>query len=126
MSNYDYIRDKNFANISPEERKEAARKGGIKSGETRRRKRLMAEEADLLLSKKCKSRKGQEVLAEIGAKSGSYQMAAIAQQILKAVDGDLDALTWLRDILGEKPAEKLESNVRTLFGFADIEDDITG
>lgn len=126
MGNLSNIVDHNFKDKTPEERHALAVAGGKASGAARRRKRLMAEEADILLSKKCKSEKGKKALEEIGAKSGSCQMAAIAQQVVKAMDGDLNALTWLRDILGERPAEKLEENVRTVFGFADeIYDELT-
>lgn len=126
MAGYENIKDRGFDTLSPEERKKRAREGGKASAEDRKRKRLMEQEADILLSRKCTTKAGKAALEELGLKTGSNQMAMIAQQVKKAVEGDMGALNWLRDILGEKPAEKMDSSLRTIFGFEGAGDDITG
>ena len=126
MAGYDNIKDKGFDTLPPEERKRRASEAGKASGEARRRKRLMEQEADILLSRQCKTKKGKAALEELGLKSGSNQMAMVAQQVIKAMEGDMDSLNWLRDILGEKPAEKLDSSLRTVFGFEGIDDESSG
>lgn len=126
MGNIENIRNNSFDRLSEEERKQRARNGGKASGEARKRKRLMEQEADILLSRKCTTMAGKAALAELGIKTGSNQMAMIAQQVKKALEGDMAALNWLRDILGETPVEKIDSSVKTVFGFEGIGDDISG
>lgn len=126
MANYENIEKYGFDKLSEEEHKKRSSKGGKASGEARRRKRLMEQEADLLLSRQCKTKKGKRALEELGIKTGSNQMAMVAQQVIKATEGDMDALNWLRDILGEKPADKLDSSLRTVFGFEGIDDETSG
>ncbi len=126
MAGIDNIRDNSFDRLSEEERKRRARNGGKASAEARKRKRLMEQEADILLSRKCTTKAGKAALEELGLKTGSNQMAMIAQQVKKAVEGDMSALNWLRDILGEKPAEKMDSSIKTVFGFEGIDDEISG
>lgn len=105
VAGYENIKDRGFDTLSPEERKKRASEGGKASAEARRRKRLMEQEADILLSRPCKTKKGKAALEELGYKGGSNQMAMIAQQVIKAMEGDMSALNWLRDILGERPIE---------------------
>lgn len=105
MAGYDNIKDKGFDKLPEEERKRRASNGGKAAAESRKRKRLMEQEADILLSRKCTTMAGKAALAELGLKTGSNQMAMIAQQVKKALEGDMNALNWLRDILGEKPIE---------------------
>lgn len=126
MANYENIEKYGFDKMPEEERKRLGSKGGKASGETRRRKRLMEQEADLLLSRQCRTKKGKKALEELGIKTGSNQMAMVAQQVISALEGDMNALNWLRDILGEKPAEKLDSSLRTVFGFEGIDDECSG
>lgn len=126
MAGYENIKDRGFDTLTPEERKRRASEGGKASAEARKRKRLMEQEADILLSRPCKTQKGKAALAELGYKSGTNQMAMVAQQVVKALEGNMDSLNWLRDILGEKPAEKMDSNIKTVFGFEGIDDEASG
>lgn len=75
-----------------------ARQGGIASGIAKREKRTMREIAELILSK--------DVMTRDGVVTGKY--AVLAKVIDKALKGDLQAATFIRDTIGEKPTDKQE------------------
>ena len=81
---------------SKNEAREDGRKGGIKSGETRRRKKTFKELFDIALNMKNK---------ETGEKN---DVAITAAMIRKALLGDVKAFETIRDTVGEKPVEKQE------------------
>lgn len=70
-----------------------ARKGGIKSGETRRRRKALKEELIALL--------------EMNDTQEKISLALID----KALGGDVSAFTTIRDTIGEKPADKAEVEI---------------
>ena len=88
---------KNIKNLKPVRTKEEARKrgknGGIKSGEVRRKRRTLKEELLLLLSEK----DTQEKIA-----------LAIIEQ---AKIGNIKAYETRRDTIGEKPSDKVETDI---------------
>lgn len=73
------------------EQVEIARKGGIASGEARREKRLFRD--------------------AIEKKLGASLDEIIEAMIVKASSGDVQATTFLRDTIGEKPTDKLEADI---------------
>lgn len=75
---------------SPEEVRENGRKGGIKSGETRRKRKTLREELLALLE------------------TEQYQKKISLSLIKQAVDGNTKAFEVIRDSIGEKPSDKLE------------------
>lgn len=75
-----------------------ARQGGIASGIAKREKRTMREIAEIILSK--------DVMTSDGVVTGKY--AVLAKVIDKALKGDLQAATFIRDTIGEKPSDKQE------------------
>ena len=75
-----------------------ARQGGIASGIAKREKRTMREIAEIILSK--------DVMTSDGVVTGKY--AILAKVIDKALKGDLQAATFIRDTIGEKPSDKQE------------------
>lgn len=75
-----------------------ARQGGIASGIAKREKRTMREIAEIILSK--------DVMTSDGLVTGKY--AVLAKVIDKALKGDLQAATFIRDTIGEKPTDKQE------------------
>lgn len=77
---------------------EIARQGGIASGIAKREKRTMREIAEIILSK--------DVMTSDGLVTGKY--AVLAEVIKKALKGDLQAATFIRDTIGEKPTDKQE------------------
>lgn len=88
-------------NLKPSEYKlsrDEAKKGGIASGEARRRKRDIRLALEALLEKEYKG-KGGEVL------SGAEAIAI--KQMEKALKGDTRAFEVIRDSSGQKPVEKV-------------------
>ena len=75
---------------SPEEVRENGRKGGIKSGETRRKRKTLREELLALLE------------------TNQYQEKMSLSLIKQAIDGNTKAFEVIRDSIGEKQTDKLE------------------
>lgn len=72
----------------------AGRKGGVRSGEVRRQKRTMREELLACLS------------------NGEVQKNITLALLAKALDGDIRAYEVIRDTAGEKPATRVEADVK--------------
>lgn len=102
--------------MSPEERRDFARKGQAALVEQRRRKRALRDVLDAILSKPADLAditEGRE-LAEMVRQTADdtavpldqYDAIAIAQ-VVKARSGDTAAAAWVRDSAGDKPGETL-------------------
>ena len=78
---------------STEEAREMGRKGGIKSGEARRRKKTLKE----------------ELIALLETNNNNEKISVAILQ--KALNGDIQAFTTIRDTIGEKPVDKVEADV---------------
>lgn len=91
----------NEQNLRPSEYKlsqEEAKKGGIASGEARRRRRDIRLALEALLEKTYKDRAGNEL-------SGAEIIAL--KQMEKALKGDTKAFEIVRDTCGQKPVDKI-------------------
>ena len=55
-----------------------------------------------------------EELERLGIESGDMLLAANYAAVLKAIRGDIKALEYIRDTLGEKPTEKISAEVETI------------
>lgn len=100
--------------MSPEERRDFARKGQAALMEQRRRKRALRDVLDAILSKPADLSditEGRD-LAEMVRQTAEdeavpldqYDAIAIAQ-VVKARSGDTAAAAWVRDSAGDKPGE---------------------
>lgn len=85
---------------SPKEVRENGAKGGIASGEARRKKRDLKLAIQALLEADIKDKKTGDVM------SGAEALAVA--QFRKAMRGDTKAFEVLRDTSGQKPVEKVE------------------
>lgn len=91
----------NEQNLHPAEYKltvEEQKKGGIASGEARRRKRDLRLALEMLLEKDFKDKRGNTAT---GAE------AITAKLFEKAMKGDVRAFEMIRDTVGQKPVEKI-------------------
>ncbi len=79
--------------LTSEQLRERARKGGIASGEARAKRKTLREELLLLLEK------------------GDTQERISLALLQKAMNGDTKAFEIVRDTVGEKPVDKLEADV---------------
>lgn len=96
----------NEQNLRPSEYKlsqEEAKKGGINSGISRRRKKLLKDQLDLLLSLDIKNQKSKEMLEKLGIspEDCDNQMLLNVALFNKALKGNVFAYQTIRDTLGE-------------------------
>ena len=103
---------KNFANLSPEERKRIASNGGKKSVEAKRRKKSLREAADALLAVKVKDPKMKQKMSNVGIKTSDMdnQMAMVFAQFIKALGGSTRAAEFIADVLGERQTVESKNN----------------
>ena len=114
---------------SGEKAVESGRKGGIKSGEAKRKKKTMKEALEMFLEMNLDTSK--VMTAEDRKKFGydeeiSVNDAIMYKAIQKARKGDLKAIEFVRDSIGQKPdtAMKLGLDIPVLFAGEDkLEDE---
>ena len=105
-----------FSQMTPQQRRENGRKGGIASGEAKRKKKAMRETLDVLLSMPMKSGKFADIeaiknFAAIKGKNISVQEAMIISMLQRAMKGDVKAAEWIRDTAGQKPVDNMNMNM---------------
>lgn len=105
-----------FELMTPEERAEYGRQGGIKSGESKRRKKAMKETLEVLLSMPMKKGKVVDVedvknFADLNKKNVDVQTAILIKAVANYMKtGDLSILGFIRDTVGDKPSDKIDFN----------------
>lgn len=103
---------------SVEEAREMGRRGGIASGEARRRKKTMCETAKMLMDmqvpEKAKELKAKLAVMGIDEEDFTYQTAVIVGVINQAMKGNTKAAVFLRDTMGENPAQANEEETASL------------
>lgn len=109
---------KSFKDMTTKELQEAGRKGGIKSGETKRNKKAMKETLELLLSMPLKNKKLIEPeqiksFADLNGKNIDIQTAILIAQIQKALKGSVASAEFLRDTAGQRPEDIINLNTET-------------
>ena len=105
-----------FAKMTPEQRAECGRKGGIAKREAVRRRKEMRETLGILLDmpmKKGRVYTAEEIkcFADLNGKNITIDQAMMVKLIQKALKGDINAIAMVRDTIGEKPAEKIDATV---------------
>ena len=93
------------SNQNREEAKKNGRKGGIKSGEAKRRRKTMRAMLDYLLEKELTSKNGEK------ATTLEAMMTAMIKQ---GLNGNVKAVEFIRDTTGQKPTEKVEATNATI------------
>ena len=115
--NAGFQRGKNaFARMTPEQRAENGRKGGLAKREATRKRKEMRETLDILLNmpmKKGKIYTAEDIkcFADLKGKNITIDQAMMVCLIQKALKGDINAIAMVRDTIGEKPVEKVEATV---------------
>ena len=105
-----------FSLMTPEQRRENGRKGGIASGEAKRKKRAMRETLDVLPAMPMKSGKFADIesiknFAALKGKNINVQEAMVISMLQRAMKGDVKAAEWIRDTAGQKPVENMNMNM---------------
>lgn len=101
-----------FNQRSKEEASEYGKKGGIKSGEARRRKKSLKEAANAVLAMTpSKEQTGTKlILKSIGIDESdySYGAALVSSMIMQAIKGNTKAAKFIMDISGQNPMYQLQ------------------
>lgn len=96
----------------PEEyRKFIQARGGSRSGHNKRLKRRQSDILRELLAMQVQDDRTKELLAELGVEDGDFATAMNRAVLLRALSGDVEAVRYIRDTIGEKPREGLDFSV---------------
>lgn len=92
---------------------EEASRGGKASVEARRKRKAMKETLEILMNMTMNPGPHSEIddiksLKDVKGKNLNIQEAIMVTQVQKALKGDAAAITFIRDMLGEKPGDKME------------------
>lgn len=93
---------------TPSEVRKNARKGGLKSGESRRRKRDLKAKMKALLELPVNGGKHKEVLEEMGVEELDNATLMLVGLFHAAVGGDVSAVKEIRNIIGDERRTSLE------------------
>lgn len=115
MANPENLTGRGFDELTADEQRQIASKGGIASGEARRRKRDIRLALEALLEREYKGKDGTSI-------SGAEAIAL--KQMERALKGDTRAFEVVRDTVGQKPIDKVEStNTNIVINLDDFEGD---
>ena len=98
---------------SEQSRKEAAengQKGGIASGEARRKKKRLGELVRMFGDLEVQDTKQNRIMMELGIPQEDRNrfMQSVVSLFQKAMKGDVSAFNAIRDIIGEKPVDRTQ------------------
>ena len=90
--------------------REMGRKGAIKSAEVRREKKKMKDALKSLLKLPIKNGSLKDELKELGFEDEEMnnQLALLVAAYNRGLLGDIKAIEFIRDTIGEKPKEEIE------------------
>ena len=97
---------------SPSELREQTRRGGIASGEARRRKRTMREIAEYLLTMKMCNKNGDPITSPITGKDMDIAEAVVTAVLKAATTGNMRAVETVLNLTGEN-VDRKEIDVKT-------------
>ena len=114
-----------FSLMTPEERSECGRKGGIASVEARRNKKALKERLEILLDMPMKNGREADIeaiknFAALKGKNITVQDAMMIAQIQKALKGDTQAAVFIRDTVGQNPTTKVDVDIEPVVIVNDI------
>ena len=103
----------NLKHFSKEDRERAiseGRKGGLKSGQIKKQKKLFKDLFEVFLDESAIDENAKELLKMHGleAKEITNKMVLILSTYQEAIKGNIKAVEFIRDTIGEKPVEKME------------------
>ncbi len=107
----------NEQNLTPftsdQSREEAVKngaKGGVASGEARRRKKTLREQMEMLLSLPVKDEATRDFIESLGISPDEVDnaLAITLSMYQEALKGNTKAFELIRDTIGEKPTDKLQ------------------
>ena len=103
-----------FEHMTKEQLSEAGKKGGKASVEARKRRKELKETLEILLNMSLdKRRKSVDIekiqaFADLKGKNVTVDEAMMIKLVQKALSGDLNSISMVRDTIGEKPSDRVE------------------
>ena len=103
-----------FEHMTKEQLSEAGKKGGKASVEARRRRKELKETLEILLNMSLdKRRKNVDIekiqaFVDLKGKNVTVDEAMMIKLVQKALSGDLNSISMVRDTIGEKPSDRVE------------------
>ena len=103
-----------FEHMTKEQLSEAGKKSGKASVEARRRRKELKETLEILLNMSLdKRRKNVDIekiqaFADLKGKNVTVDEAMMIKLVQKALSGDLNSISMIRDTIGEKPSDRVE------------------
>lgn len=109
MAGSDNLKGKGFESRSTEEVREIARKGGQNSGAARRKKRTMKSSAKLLMDMPVsKQLTAKMKMMGIDEEDATYQMGILVAMLQEALQGNVKAAQFIREMIGEDPKQEMQ------------------
>ena len=96
--------------LTPEQRSENGRRAGLASAAKRYQHRLQRDILKDIMSLKCDDEEAVNALKALGLDE-SFANAANLAVLRRAVRGDVEAMRYIRDTMGEKPTESMQLGV---------------
>lgn len=114
-----------FNELTEEEQREIARKGGKASGKARKKmaeqKKTIAQALELILNAKLPDKMAKKMQEQTGVSELDYRTALAFSVISTGIaKGDANTLRIVADYMGEKPVDKLDIGTSDNGKFADI------
>jgi hypothetical protein len=115
----------NLKKLTSEKAKQIGKKGGINSGEARRKRKNLKEVALTLLNLKVDPKYMTEESLKYYKNNLRFDEAMILAQLVKAINGDTQAAIYIRDVTGQKnPPEDTIHTYTNFFEFYEKNKDI--
>lgn len=90
--------------LGSEEARRRGREGAKRSAEVKRQRKAMREMLDYLLAKEMTNDKGEKI---------TTLEAIMVATVKRALNGDLRAIQFIRDTIGEAPSQIIENNINS-------------
>lgn len=118
----------NLIPLSTSKAREIGKKGGINSGISRRNKKRIKEQFEMLMSLDLQESELKEQIVALGIPQEeiNIQMALCVAMTQQALQGNIKAFELIRDTIGQNPISEMENEKREMIVFIndlqDIED----
>lgn len=101
-----------FGEFTTEQRRENGRKGGFARAEANRKRKAMKETLEILMALPLKGGVKADIekvknFASLNGKNITVDEAILIKAVQRALKGDLTAIAFIRDTIGEKPTDNL-------------------
>lgn len=100
-------KESNLKPLSTDKAREIGKKGGKKSVESRRKRKALKEQMELLLTLPLTDERAKKQFESMGidADNMDNQMAMVVKTYAQALKGNINAVNTIREIIGERVVE---------------------